>query len=89
MFAQKQQVDAEELRQVPITKPEAPVTTGDDAETPEQMSLEEVTTAKDSNGGELATDAAEEEEEDYADDEFEDDGDDDEDEVVEETSQSK
>jgi len=81
--------DAEELRQVPITKPEAPVTTGDDAETPEQMSLEEVTTAKDSNGGELATDAAEEEEEDYADDEFEDDGDDDEDEVVEETSQSK
>ncbi len=40
--------DAEELRQVPITRPGAPVTTGDDGEdTPEQMSLEEVTAAKD------------------------------------------
>jgi len=35
--------DAEELRQVPITKPEAPVTTDDDDDKPEQMSLEEVT----------------------------------------------
>jgi segregation and condensation protein B len=78
--------DAEELRQVPITKPDAPVTTGDDDEAPEQMSLEEVTAAKDSNAGELATEAAEE---DYDDDEFEDDGDDSDDEVVEEASQSK
>ena len=78
--------DAEELRQVPITKPDAPVTTGDDDEAPEQMSLEEVTAAKDNNAGELATEAAEE---DYDDDEFEDDGDDGDDEVVEEASQSK
>ena len=35
-------LDAEELGQVPITRPEAPVTTGeDDDETPDQMSLEE------------------------------------------------
>ena len=39
--------DAEELRQVPITRPDAPVTTGDDEDAPEQMSLEEVTEAKD------------------------------------------
>jgi segregation and condensation protein B len=78
--------DAEELRQVPITKPDAPVTTGDDDEAPEQMSLEEVTAAKDNNAGELATEAAEE---DYDDDEFEDDGDDSDDEVVKEASQSK
>ncbi|MBT5322015.1 MAG: SMC-Scp complex subunit ScpB [Verrucomicrobiales bacterium] len=80
--------DAEELRQVPITKPEAPVTTGDDDDAPEQMSLEEVTTTKDSDAGELAIEAAEAEaeEEDYDDDEFEDD--DDEGEVVEEASQS-
>ncbi len=80
--------DAEELRQVPITKPDAPVTTGDDDEAPEQMSLEEVTAAKDNNAGELATEAAAAEE-DYDDDEFEDDGDDGDDEVVEEASQSK
>jgi len=77
--------DAEELRQVPITKPEAPVTTSDDDDAPEQMSLEEVTNAKDSDAGELATEAAETEE-DYDEDEFEDD--DDEGEVVEEASQS-
>ena len=52
------------------------------------MSLEEVTTTKDSDAGELAIEAAEAEaeEEDYDDDEFEDD--DDEGEVVEEASQS-
>ena len=97
--------DAEELRQVPVTRPEAPVTTGDDDdETPDQMSLEEVTEAKDNDAGKLAETAAEqaeaaakddEEEEDYDDDEFEDDdGDDDEefdggeDEAVEEASQT-
>ena len=97
--------DAEELRQVPITRPEAPVTTGDDDdETPDQMSLEEVTEAKDNDAGKLAETAAEqaeevaeddEEEEDYDDDEFEDDDDDDdeefdggEDEPVEEASQT-
>ena len=97
--------DAEELRQVPITRPEAPVTTGDDDdETPDQMSLEEVTEAKDNDAGKLAETAAEqaeaaaeddEEEEDYDDDEFEDDDDDDdeefdggEDEAVEEASQT-
>ena len=48
--------DAEELRQVPITRPEAPVTTGDDNEEAiEQMSLEEVTKAKENDAGELAT----------------------------------
>ncbi len=80
--------DAEELRQVPITRPEAPVTTGDDDEAPEQMNLEDVTAAKDSDAGELATeadaDADEDEDEDYDDDEFDDDDEDDEDEVVEE-----
>ena len=97
--------DAEELRQVPVTKPEAPVTTGeDDDEKPDQMSLEEVTEAKDNDAGKLAEAAAEqteevseddEEEEDYDDDEFEDDDDDDdeefdggEDEAVEEASQT-
>ena len=97
--------DAEELRQVPVTRPEAPVTTGDDDdETPDQMSLEEVTEAKDNDVGKLAETAAEqageaveddEEEEDYDDDEFEDDDDDDdeefdggEDEAVEEASQT-
>ena len=97
--------DAEELRQVPITRPEAPVTTGDDDdETPDQMSLEEVTEAKDNDAGKLAETAAEQaeaaaeddaEEEDYDDDEFEDDDDDDdeefdsgEDEAVEEASQT-
>ena len=48
--------DAEELRQVPITRPEAPVTIGDDDEAPEQMSLEEVTAPKD-NEGELVDDS--------------------------------
>jgi hypothetical protein len=38
--------DAEELHQVPITRPDAPVTTGDDDDALEQMSLEEVTEAK-------------------------------------------
>ena len=91
--------DAEELRQVPVTKPEAPVTTGeDDAEETEQLSLEEVTTAKDSDAGELAEQAAadedDEEDEDYDEDDFEDDDDDDEEvdgdegEAVEEASQS-
>ena len=77
--------DAEELRQVPITKPEAPVTTGDDDKALEQMSLEEVTTAKDSDADELATEAAAAEAEEDDDDS---DGDDDEDEVVEEASQT-
>ena len=64
--------DAEELRQVPITRPGAPVTTGDDNEDAiEQMSLEEVTKAKENDAGELATD-----------------NDDDGDEVVEEASQT-
>ena len=50
--------DAEELRQVPITRPGAPVTTGDDNEEAiEQMSLEEVTKAKENDAGELATNA--------------------------------
>ena len=54
--------DAEELRQVPITRPGAPVTTGDDNEEAiEQMSLEEVTRAKESDAGELATDILEKE----------------------------
>jgi segregation and condensation protein B len=78
--------DAEELRQVPITKPAAPVTTDDDDDAPEQMSLEEVTAAKNSDAGELATEAAGAEE-DYDEDEFEDDGDDDED--VEEASKQQ
>ena len=70
--------DAEELRQVPITRPGAPVTTGDDNEDAiEQMSLEEVTKAKENDAGELATD----------DDDDDDDGDDG-DEVVEEASQT-
>jgi segregation and condensation protein B len=55
--------DAEELRQVPITRPGAPVTTGDDNEEEvEQMSLEEVTRAKENDAGELATDIPEKEE---------------------------
>ena len=54
--------DAEELRQVPITRPGVPVTTDDDNEEAiEQMSLEEVTRAKESDAGELATDILEKE----------------------------
>lgn len=43
--------NAEELQQIPITKPEAPVTTGEDTDTeePEQMSLEEVTADKEAD----------------------------------------
>ena len=49
--------DAEELRHVPITRPGAPVTTDDDEEDAiEQMSLEEVTKAKENDADELATD---------------------------------
>ena len=44
--------DAEELRQVPITRPAAPVTTGDDEDAPEQMSLEEVTGEEDEDDDE-------------------------------------
>ena len=55
--------DAEELRQVPITRPGVPVTTGDDNEEAiEQMSLEEVTRAKENDAGKLATDIPEKEE---------------------------
>ena len=55
--------DAEELRQVPITRPGVPVTTGDDNEEAiEQMSLEEVTKAKENDAGELAMDIPEKEE---------------------------
>ena len=64
--------DAEELRQVPITRPAAPVTTGDDEDAPEQMSLEEVTGEEDEDDDEF--------------DENEDE--DDEDEKVEEASQT-
>ena len=53
--------DAEELRQVPITRPGAPVTTGDDDEdAPEQMSLEEVAALRD-NEGELVDDSDDDE----------------------------
>jgi len=45
--------DAEELRQVPITRPAAPVTTGDDEDAPEQMSLEEVTGEEDEDDDEF------------------------------------
>ena len=55
--------DAEELRQVPITRPGVPVTTGDDNEEAiEQMSLEEVTRAKENDAAELATNIPEKEE---------------------------
>ena len=88
--------DAEELRQVPISKPEAPVTTGEDDENPEQMSLEEVTQAKDNDASQLVKQVSEdgEEEEDYDEDDFEDDDedeegfDDEEGEAVEEASQT-
>ena len=85
--------DAEELRQVPISKPEAPVTTGEDDENPEQMSLEEVTQAKDNDASQLVKQVSEdeEEEEDYDEDDFEEDEeefDDEEGEAVEEASQT-
>jgi len=74
--------DAEELRQVPISKPEAPVTTGEDDENLEQMALEEVTQAKANDASQLVKQVSEdgEEEEDYDEDDFEDDEDDEDDE---------
>ena len=45
--------DAEELRQVPITRPAAPVTTGGEDDAPEQMSLEEVTGEEDEDDDEF------------------------------------
>ena len=50
--------NAEELQQIPITKPEAPVTTGEDtdAEEPEQMSLEEVTADEEADEDEFVED---------------------------------
>ncbi|MDP7011054.1 MAG: SMC-Scp complex subunit ScpB [Verrucomicrobiota bacterium] len=55
--------DAEELLQVPMTRPGAPVTTGDDNEEAiEQMSLEEVTKPKENNASELAKDTPEKKE---------------------------
>lgn len=86
--------DAEELRQVPISRPEAPVTTDEDDEKPEQMSLEEVTQTKDNDAAQPVKQVSEGEKDDD-DDDFEDDGDDeeefddDEDEAVEEASQTK
>ena len=72
--------DAEELRQVPLSKPEAPVTTDGDDEEPEQMSLEEVTQAKDNDASQVvrAADEDSEEEEDYDEDDFEEDDEDEE-----------
>ena len=56
--------DAEELRQVPITRPGAPVTAGNDNEEAiEQMSLEEVAKPKENDAGKLAHDGEEEMEE--------------------------
>lgn len=50
--------NAEELQQIPITKPEAPVTTGEDPDTeePEQMSLEEVTADEEADEDEFVED---------------------------------
>ena len=72
--------NAEELQQIPITRPEAPVTTGEDTsdDEPEQMSLEEVTADNDkAKTPSTDTDDAGEEEEDE--DEFVDEDDDDDD----------
>ena len=86
--------DAEELRQVPISRPEAPVTTDEDDEKPEQMSLEQVTQTKDNDAAQPVKQASEGEKDDD-DEDFEDDDDDeeefddDEDEAVEEASQTK
>jgi hypothetical protein len=92
----KELPDAEELRQVPISKPKAPITTDEDDEKPEQMSLEEVTQTKDNDAAQLVKRASEGEkgDEDYDDDDFEDDDDDeeefddDEDEALEQASQT-
>ena len=86
--------DAEELRQVPISRPEAPVTTDEDDEKPEQMSLEQVTQTKDNDAAQLAKQASEgegdDDDEDFEnDDDDEEEFDDDEDEAVEEASQTK
>jgi segregation and condensation protein B len=88
----KELPDAEELRQVPISKPKAPITTDEDDEKPEQMSLEEVTQTKDNDAAQLAKRASEGEkgDEDYDDDDFDDEEefDDDEDEALEQASQT-
>ena len=92
----KELPDAEELRQVPISKPKAPITTDEDDEKPEQMSLEQVTQTKDNDAAQPAKQASEgeKEDEDYDDDDFEDDDndeeefDDDEDEALEQASQT-
>ena len=78
--------DAEELRQVPISRPEAPVTTDEDDEKPEQMSLEQVTQTKDNDAAQSTKQASEDFEDD---DDDEEEFDDDEDEGVEEASQTK
>ena len=84
--------DAEELRQVPLSKPEAPLTTDGDDEEPEQMSLEEVTQAKDNDASQVtqSVDEDSEEEEDYDEDDFEDEEefDEEEGEEVEEASET-
>jgi segregation and condensation protein B len=54
--------DAEELRQVPITRPDAPVTTGGEDDAPEQMSLEEVTGEEDEDDDEFDEDEDEDDE---------------------------
>ena len=66
--------NAEELQQIPITKPEAPVTTGEDTsdDEPEQMSLEEVTA--DSGEAETSPAGAEDEDEFVDDDDNDDKG---------------
>ena len=67
--------NAEELQQIPITRPEAPVTTGEDTsdDEPEQMSLEEVTADSDKakTPPASADDAGEDEEDEFVDDDDE------------------
>ena len=66
--------NAAELQQIPVTKPEVPVTAGDDTTEPEpeQMSLDEVNAGAQPANGEPATNANdEEEEEEFVDDEEE------------------
>ena len=77
--------DAEELRQVPLSKPEAPLTTDGNDEEPEQMSLEEVTEAKDNAASQDAQSVNENSEED---DEDEEEFDEEEGEEVEEASET-